>query len=93
MHPTDANLETRLVYSGGDYIASNPADKEAENLRDFLFLNDMGLPKARVAYINNLKFLLQNFQNSTPDLEDYLRTKASPVMYRTAIRAEFGIII
>ena len=55
--PTSLDLESRLLYKDGYYILSNPNDVDAKNLRDYLFLNDFGLPVARIAYIDTLKFL------------------------------------
>ena len=92
--PTDKDLETRLIYKNGHYIASNSGDKEAENLRDFVFLNDYGLPVARIAYINSLKYLLLNaFNNDPASLLAFLSANKKEIRYRTAIKAEFGFIL
>lgn len=91
MHPTNADLESRLIYQNGHYILKDPNDIEAKNLRDFLFLNDMGLPDGRIAYIKNLKFLLQNFGNSKTELESFLKADKGSIKYRTAIKTELGI--
>ena len=89
--PTCATLETRLVYNDGLYIVANVSDTEANNLTEFLRLNDFGLPEARRAYIANLKYLYKEFGNSKVKLKNYLLKFPNQVNYRRAIETEFGI--
>ncbi|MBL0047085.1 MAG: hypothetical protein IPP32_03200 [Bacteroidetes bacterium] len=92
LHPTNANLETRLIYKDGYYIHSDPSYQDAKNLKDFLMLNEFGLPDARIAYINSLKDMLLVF-GDVNSLENFLIRHPIQVHYRTAIKAEFGITV
>lgn len=93
LHPTSSDLQKRLLYSNGYYIVANIKDKEAKNLKDFLFLNQLGFPEARKSYINSLKTILDAFGNNISDLEKFLRTNPSQIRFRTAIKTEFGITL
>jgi hypothetical protein len=90
LHPTSQKLEQHLIYKDGYYINSNPKYKKAKNLKDFLMLNEFGLPEARIAYIDSLKELLSVF-GSLDSLKQFLIKHPIQVQYRTAIKTEFGI--
>jgi hypothetical protein len=93
LHPTDANLETKLIYEAGYYIATDPNDVHTKNLQKFLFLNDLGLPRARIAYINMLKELLKGYNGDLDKLRDFLLKNTVLIKYRTAIKTELNIIL
>jgi hypothetical protein len=59
LHPTDLDLEKRIVYFEGDYI-SEIADIEANNLIKFLKLDDLELAEERKLYIKRRKDAILN---------------------------------
>ena len=91
LHPCSNDLEKRLIYKDGFYIPANIGDAEVLNLRSFLFLNDFGLPNARIAYIKGLKYLLAEFKNDSSKLKTFLLKDKSIIKYRTAIKTELGL--
>lgn len=93
LYPTSADLESRLLYKDGYYILADPNDVHAKNLREFVFLNEYGLPGHRIAYINSLKFLLSEFGNDKAKLKCFLILFPERVNYRRAIETEFGIVL
>jgi hypothetical protein len=88
LHPTSPDLEARLIYDGGYFIPSDPSDNEARNLKDYLFLNEFGLPQARIAYINELKDL---FGSDLGKIRNFLIKYPHRIQYRRALETEFGI--
>ena len=93
LYPTSIDLESRILYKDGYYIVSNPHDDEAQHLIDYVFLNDFGLPEARKAYIDSLKFTLSSYGNDLEKLRGFLVMFPARVQYRRAIETEFGIVL
>lgn len=87
MHPTDLNLESRLWYEEGYYLA-RPSDQRAYNLSKYLDLNNEKLIEERKNYIKGLKAIADSF-----NLEIFLQNNPDFVRFPTAIKTEFGIDI
>jgi len=88
MDPTDPHLENRLAYYDGFYLC-HPDDTDAENLRDFLDLNNHSLVEERINYINALRDL--NYSNA--ELQIYLAKHKGFIKFRRAIEAEFRFLV
>lgn len=95
MLPTAEDLETRLIYDDGYYIESNPEDQDAIHLRDYLCLNDFGLPACRINHIAVLNDILESFDGDTGKFQEFLEKHSNThlTQYRTAIKTVFNIEI
>lgn len=90
--PTDNDLEKRVLYDDGYYIA-HPQDIEAKNLIEYLHLNNDNLSSERKKFIQMLRDLLENSENEQTFEKFLKKNKATLAQFPRAIREEFGIII
>jgi hypothetical protein len=90
LSPTASDLEQRVLYVGGDYVA-HVNDIEAKNLIDYLNLSHEDLVadrKAHMAFINDLLALFGDDKNI---LLAYIRKNIKEFKFPRAIFEEFGI--
>lgn len=90
--PTHTDLEKRVLYDSGHYIADKN-DQEAQNLIVYLNLNFESLVKNRQSYISVLKDLLEIFENNTEKLQNHLIKHPEEVRFPTAVATELGIMV
>lgn len=92
--PYHPDLELRIVYDRGDYIISNPADIEANNLIRLVKLDDPDLATERKRYISRRKKEIEN-ANLSPEkyFTILINDDIGDIRFIRAIREEFGIDI
>ncbi len=89
IHPTDFDIEKRIIYEKGYYKAFNETDEAAHNTIDLLSLNRIDIVDDRINYIESLKFLYENM--SKTKFKEYLEKFPDKIKFRRAIETEFHI--
>ena len=93
LHPTSDDLEDRIIYFEGDYIAL-PNDLEAQNFISLVKLNDLELASERKRYINRKKREINAFGEGAMEyFFTLLNEDKCEVHYPRAIKEEFKIDI
>ena len=91
LSPTATDLEQRLIYFDGEYIAAS-TDQEALNLIALLKLDDAELAFERNCYLENLKETLELSGRPAQQYIDYLlMTKPSLVYFIRALEEELNV--
>ncbi|MGC4038405.1 MAG: hypothetical protein QM764_20745 [Chitinophagaceae bacterium] len=91
LHPTAPDLETRIMYSGGHYLA-NSDDAAATNLIRLIKLDDPILAENRRKYIARKRADMAAY-SSTPEefFRQLLVDDQSAIIYPRAIKEEFNV--
>lgn len=93
LHPSAADLEERVIYDNGDYLA-HPTDIEARNLIKLLKLDDLALAEERKRYISRKEKEMRLLnQGAMKFFSMLLSDDACQVNYLRAIKEEFKIDI
>ncbi len=94
LHPTDPSFENRISFDQGDYIASNPKDREAKNLIKLLKLDDLILADERKRYLKRKKEEIEKF-GCSPQVffEILIKSDIKQIAYLRAIKEKFKIDI
>jgi hypothetical protein len=72
LHPTSINLEQRILYFDGNYVAADPHDIEANNLIRLLDLDNAQLADERRRYVQSKKKQIDNLGQSAQSYFDEL---------------------
>ncbi|SFD77326.1 HNH endonuclease family protein [Spirosoma endophyticum] len=72
LHPTDEDLEKRILYFDGNYVAADPNDVEAQNLIRLLDLDNARLADQRKRYISSKKQQINNLNQPAQQYIDEL---------------------
>ena len=92
--PYDESTLQRIVYRHGQFQPTNQGDREANNLINFLRLNDAQLAAHRNQWIARQKATLQRFfQGNKKDFIEFLKSVPGGLSYATALEAELDITI
>ncbi len=85
-------LDARVTYQNGRFKAIDKADSEAQDLIDFLGMNDQALFEDRKYHVNRLRKLFEGrFHGSIIQFMEYLAEHRQELSFPTAIEAEFRI--
>lgn len=90
--PTATNLEQRVMYEDGYYVAL-AQDREAKNLILYLHLNNEDLVAERQKLVNWVADTLESLDNDLDKLLAYLRKYIERVSFPRAILEEFGLTL
>lgn len=92
LDPQNPQLLQRICYKAGQFQAVQQGDIEAQNLIDFLGLNDPTLARERDGFINRMKKDRARFFSNDPQgFIDYLKDYPENSSFITALEAELGI--
>ncbi|MGM9509460.1 hypothetical protein ACS5NO_17115 [Larkinella sp. GY13] len=92
LHPTAEDLERRILYINGDYVASDPNDLEALNLIRLLDLDNARLADQRKRYIRLKKQEIKDANKSSQQfLDDLLLSYPEGVYFIRAIEEELQV--
>ena len=72
LHPTAEDLEQRILYFDGNYVAADPDDVEAQNLIRLLDLDNAQLADQRKRYIKSKKHQISNTNQPAQQFIDEL---------------------
>lgn len=72
LHPTAKDLEQRILYFDGNYVAADSSDIEAQNLIRLLDLDNARLADQRKRYIRSKKQQIDNLNQSAQQFIDEL---------------------
>jgi hypothetical protein len=94
LHPTEPDLEQRVLYIEGDYVVGSDTDIEAANLIKLLKLDDMALADKRKKYIaRRRRDMVEYGQDPDTYFSILLSEEPCAVSYLRAIKETFGIDI
>lgn len=92
LHPTALDLEKRIIYLNGDYVAASSSDTEASNLIKLLKLDDAILAENRKKYIARKHQEIREFNiEASAFFEDLIRSYPGGISYLRAIKEEFEV--
>jgi hypothetical protein len=92
LHPTAEDLERRILYIDGDYVASDPNDLEAMNLIRLLDLDNARLADQRKRYIRLKKQEIKDANKSSQQfLDDLLMSYPEGVYFIRALQEELQV--
>ncbi len=94
MHPTDEQLESRILYLQGDYIVADENDISAINLYELLKIGDPDLADERKRYIQRKKNDIEMYGYTASEyFEILLMEDRNEVSHIRAIQEEFDITL
>lgn len=92
LHPTAEDLEQRILYFDGNYVAADPKDVEAQNLIRLLDLDNARLADQRKRYIKSKKQQIDNLNQSAQQYFDELIVEyPEGVYFIRAIEEELNV--
>jgi uncharacterized protein (TIGR02646 family) len=94
LHPTADDLEQRILYFDGNYVAADPTDVEANNLIRLLDLDNARLADQRRRYVASKKAQISNLDISPQQFFDSLFiTYPEGVYFIRALEAELAVTV
>ncbi|GAB3785076.1 hypothetical protein GCM10028818_46180 [Spirosoma horti] len=92
LHPTAQDLEQRILYFDGNYVAADPSDIEANNLIKLLDLDNARLADQRKRYIRSKKQQINNLNQSAQQyIDELIVDYPEGVYFIRAIEEELGV--
>jgi len=92
LDPHNPQVNQRIYYKAGQFQTVQPGDIEAQNLIDFLGLNNPTLADERQRFIDRKKDEKKRFfSNDTQGFIDYLKDDPDDLSFITALEIELGI--
>jgi len=91
LKPYSADLNQRIKYENGQFIAVDPNDKEAENLIQYLGWNRPELYEDRRKHIERIRFVQQVYKDNQDQFFDYLVNHPDNLSFFSAMSVELGL--
>ncbi len=89
--PYSTDLNQRIQYKDGQFLAVNPDDKEASNLIQYLGWNCPELAKDRLNHIKRMRFAQKMFGQDRDRFMAYLMGNPSNLSFFSALKVELGL--
>jgi hypothetical protein len=91
LKPYSEDIDRRIKYEDGQFLAVDPNDKEAENLIEYLGWNTPELYEDRRKHIERIRFVQKVCGDDPEGFFDYLVNHLDNLSFFSALSVELGL--